>query len=101
MVYLEEYKWVMYIPIKVSEIIESIIKTFDVHPDSYYFLFPPGIEINKIETMVADKVFPTIPSLAPAITCAIFLSLIRFVLHYLVFQVKIILLSFYKYYIFF
>ncbi len=71
-----------------SNSIEGILDTLNVQPSSYYSLFfPPDIDAVKFQGMVDEKIFPTIPGVAPAIASTIILSVFRMFLQRFVFEV--------------
>jgi len=49
-------------------------------------MFPPSVDSSQIQNMIDDKVFPTLSGLAPAFSYAIMLSLLRYILHFLLFK---------------
>lgn len=70
----------------VNKIIENFLSSLLLSPETYKFMFPNNIDINKLNKSVKDGTFPTIPSLAPAITCCIILSILRYILHVTLFE---------------
>ena len=71
----------------ITRYIEAALRSLNVGPEAYLFMFPPEVDLARINQMVADKVFPTVEGLAPAFTYAILLTFARFFLHLLVFKV--------------
>ena len=77
---------------------------FNINPLSYKFLVPPFVSENEFLKLVDLRIFPTLDGLYPAFYYAIGLSMIRFLLHYLVIKVFFIKLMFkflLRYFIFF
>jgi hypothetical protein len=72
----------------ITEIVRGFLASLQVHPSSYSFLFPPALNSQEMDQMIANGVFPTIEGLAPAVTYSILLSAARFILQYLIFQVR-------------
>ena len=69
-----------------SNRIEALLSSLSLSPESYKFMFPSNIEQHRFTSMINDGKFPTIPSLAPAITCCIVLSILRYILHVTLFK---------------
>jgi len=70
----------------VNNIIENFLSSLLLLPETYKFMFPNNIDLNKLSKAVNDGTFPTIPSLAPAITNCIILSILRYILHVTLFE---------------
>ena len=66
--------------------IEKMLSSLSVSPEAYKFMFPNNVEHDRFTSMIRDGQFPTIPSLAPAITCCIILSILRYILHITLFK---------------
>ena len=71
-----------------TAVIRDGLTWLDVRPESYRFLFPAGKDAETIRKLVADGYFPTIPHLAPAITYALVLSLVRFFMQLFILKVQ-------------
>lgn len=74
---------------KCTDIVHKLLSYLRIQPESYLFLFPSGKDADTVRQLVADGVFPTIPGLAPAITYAIVLSVLRFTMSHAVLKVRI------------
>ena len=74
---------------KCTDIVHELLSILRIQPESYLFLFPSGKDADTVRQLVADGVFPTIPALAPAITYAIVLSVLRFTMSHAVLKVSI------------
>jgi len=60
-----------------------------LQPSSYRFIFPDYLTSEEIDKMAGDGIFPKISDLFEAIKYTICLSIIRYVLHLIIFKVKI------------
>ena len=74
----------------INSLIEAGIKSFNIRPDSYQFIFPTSVHVdrNKINDMVNDGVFPTLEGLAPAFTVFIILSVGRMIFQHILLKVS-------------
>lgn len=72
---------------RCTDLVHSLLTSLNIQPTSYLFLFPAGKDADMVKQLVADGVFPTIPGLAPAITYAIVLSILRFTMNHAMMKV--------------
>jgi hypothetical protein len=67
---------------------EDLYRFFDISPMKYSGIFPPvNVDLNKIQALIDEGTFPTIPKLFPGVVYAVLLSILRLVLHRFVFKV--------------
>lgn len=71
----------------VSDLFVPVLNKLISHPSQYMFLFPNDMDMDRVNKMIAEGIFPVASGLAPALTFAIVLSVLRFLLHHLVFKV--------------
>jgi len=68
----------------------KLLSAFPVDPSYYYILFPTQVSLEDVRNLIKIGVFPTTVSLAPALSYAVILSVIRFILQR--YLVKVIML---------
>ena len=76
-----------------NEITNNISKLLEyciIPPIIYHDLLPDNkkITLSVLNKLIQDGIFKTMPNLAPAFTYSILLSIIRYILHWLVFKVS-------------
>jgi hypothetical protein len=67
--------------------VEKFLHSLGITPNAYLYLFPDDMNLEKMNSMISDGVFPTVHKLAPALIHAFFFTLARYVIHYLLFKV--------------
>lgn len=75
---------------ETNNYISKILEHFIIPPSFYHDLLPDNkkITLTVLNQLIQDGIFKTMPSLAPAFTYCILLSIIRYVLHWLIFKVR-------------
>ena len=71
---------------QLTEVIRVFLESLNITPLSYASLFSTNIDVNDIQKLADEGVFPVLTGLAPAFTYAIVLSLARYVLQIILFK---------------
>ena len=70
-----------------TNVVRNLLDLLNIKPEYYRFLFPAGKDAVTINLLEREGVFPVISSLAPALSYAVLLSGIRFIMSHAFFKV--------------
>jgi hypothetical protein len=66
----------------------ELVRKINFNPSSYLFMFPTTVDSETIMGLVDQNFFPVLTDLAPALTYAILLGAVRFLLQRFIFKVR-------------
>lgn len=72
----------------LTSLFSDLLNSFPFRPRHVSFLLPPTVTLETIETMFDQGNFPKLGDLAPALTYAVILSLVRFLLQSFLVKVR-------------
>ena len=72
----------------ITAFIKVFLDSLNIRPSSYARLFPTLIDVNDIDKLADEGLFPVLSGLAPSITYCLLLGVARLVLTKFVFKVR-------------